>query len=178
MSKDSIDTAINPPSIAIAKIAKCESLSGLCELEYHVGYEIGTKDRICLRIWSSSGNGKWNRDWKSLSDIDQALSKNPGIFRVSALKPVYAGQSSNSHSFLAAVLKAENLIGLAGTVEGEYARCNADVWWKALQALVEAGTKLPDPAMDSGAAPMVVTTPKAPKSAKKAGRPVGSGTNV
>ena len=42
MSKDSIDTAINPPSIAIAKIAKCESLSGLCELEYHVGYEIGT----------------------------------------------------------------------------------------------------------------------------------------
>ena len=42
MSKESIDTAINPPFIAIAKIAKCESLSGLCELEYHVGYEIGT----------------------------------------------------------------------------------------------------------------------------------------
>jgi hypothetical protein len=178
MSKESIDAAINLTPIAIAKIAKCESLSGLCELEYHVGYEIGSKDRICLRIWSSSGNGIWNRDWKSLSDIDQALSKNPGLFRVSALKPVYAGQSSNSHSFLAAVLKAENLIGLAGTVEGEYARCNADVWWKALQALVEAETKLPDPAIDAVTVPIVETTPKAPKSAKKAGRPVGSGTNA
>jgi hypothetical protein len=172
MSKESNDAAINLPSIAIAKIANCESLSGLCELEYHIGYEIGTKDRICLRIWSSSGNGIWNRDWKSLSDIDQALSKNPGLFRVSALKPVYAGQSSNSHSFLAAVLKAENLIGLAGTVEGEYARCNADVWWQALQALVEAGTKLPDPAMDEEAAPIAPkATEKSPKKAKKAAAP-------
>ncbi len=176
MSKETIDDVLIAPSIAIAKIAKCESLSGLCELQYHVGYEIEAKDRICVRIWSSSGNGIWNRDWKYLSDIDRVLSKSPSLFRVSALKPVYAGQSSNSHSFLAAVLKAENLIGLAGTVESEYTRCNADVWWTALQALVQAGTKLPDPAMDSVAVPIVETIPKAPKSAKKAGRPVGSGT--
>ncbi len=172
MSKETIDDVLIAPSIAIAKIAKCESLSGLCELQYHVGYEIEAKDRICVRIWSSSGNGIWNRDWKYLSDIDRVLSKSPSLFRVSALKPVYAGQSSNSHSFLAAVLKAENLIGLAGTVESEYTRCNADVWWKALQALVEAGTALPDPAMEQGESPIATPAPKvSKKSAKKSAAP-------
>jgi hypothetical protein len=168
MSKE----ATNPPSIAITKIAQCESLSGLCELQYHVGYSIDNTDRICLRIWSSSGNGIWNRDWKYLSDIDKVLSQSPDLFRVSALKPVYAGQSSNSHSFLAAILKAEGLIALAGTVEGEYARCNGEVWWRELSALIAAGTRLPDPAMDEAEVPIAASAPKAPKkSAKKTAAP-------
>jgi hypothetical protein len=162
------EVATEAPILAIAKIGICESLSGLCELEYHIGYEVDAKERICVRIWSSSGNGIWNRDWKYLSDIDQVLSQSPDLFRVSALKPVYSGQSSNSHSFLAAILKAENLIGLAGTVEGEYTRCNGDVWWKALQALVEAETALPDPAMEQGESPIATPAPKVgKKSAKK-----------
>lgn len=167
MSKESIDAEINPPSIAVAKIATCESLSGLCDLEYHVGYEIGTKDRICLRIWNSSGNGRWNRDWKYLSDIDQVLSTNPGLFRVSALKPVYVGQSSNSHGYLAAILRAEKLIALAGTVEGEYARCNADVWWRELQALVHACTNLLPASMGEEAAVIVAPVVKAAKKPSK-----------
>ncbi|MCX7150553.1 MAG: hypothetical protein NTY05_14300 [Rhodocyclales bacterium] len=169
MSKQTSDVDSTAPPIAIAKIATCLSLSGLCELEYHVGYEIGAKDRICLRIWSSSGSGLWNRDWKYLSDIEQVLSKNPGdaLFRVTGLRPVYAGQSANSHSFLAAVLKAEKLIALAGTVEGEYARCNADVWWRELQALVEAGTNLPPPSMGVEDAPIVVPVTKASKKSPK-----------
>jgi len=176
MTINTNDTTASP-AIRIAKVGKCESLSGLCELEYHVGYQADNHACVCLRIWSSSGNGIWNRDWKYLSDIDQVLSKNSGggLFRVSALKPVYAGQSSNSHSFLAAVLKAENLIALAGTVEGEYARCNADAWWQALQALVAAGTNLPDPAMEQGEIPVATSAPKtAKKSAKKSAAPAAA----
>jgi hypothetical protein len=174
MRKDlkSIDAALNSPQIAIAKVFSCKSLSGLCTLEIHIAYVVGTKDRVFWRIWYSDGRGRWNTDLISVSDIEKVMSKIPPNepFKVSALKPLYANKSSNSHGYLAAAFLAEGLIALSATEEGKYERCNADVWWSQLQALIDVGTDLLPETMSHGAGHTPVKVPKANPVAKKSGK--------
>lgn len=180
MSKESIDAVLNAPHIATAKVFQCESLSGLCTLTAAIGYEVGTKDRLHIRITESNGQGKFNTCFWSLADIEGALSKvpEPDAFKPSALAPAFAGRSVNTMYFVIAALLHCGLLRRADPVENGYVRNTPAELLQELQSLIEAGTDLSPPSMDPGAAPMVVTITKAPKSAKKSGRPVGSGTNA
>jgi hypothetical protein len=129
--------------INVAKIATCESLSGLSTLEYHVGYEAGTKDRISIRIWKNSGGGKFNTDWVSLSTIEKVMAKVPvgEPFKAAALNPIMEGRSVNTASFLAGAILAEGLI-----VRTEGARTyelqDWTKWRLSIAALAEAGTNM------------------------------------
>lgn len=131
--------------INVAKISTCESLSGLSTLEYHVGYEAGSKGMIAFRIWKNSGGGKFNTDWIGLSEIEKALADIPadGTFTAAALAPIAEGKSVNTSSFIGAALLAEGLIIRSEKVARSYER-NTDtaVWWSRLRALIEAGTNL------------------------------------
>ncbi len=153
--------------IRVAKIAEAQSLSQLSELEYHLGYLASSKDRIYIRLWKNSGNGKFNTDWLALADIEKALAKVPaeGTFTAEAFVLLFQGRSVNSRYFTIACLLHAGL--LARTEEG-YVRDTPTALWSELQTLIEAGTDLLPASMPEGAGPMVVTVvPAIPKAAKK-----------
>ena len=119
MNKEAIDTVLNAPHIATAKVFTCESLSGLCTLTAAIGYEVGTKDRLHIRITGSNGQGKFNTCWWSLADIESALSKVPEqeAFKPSVLAPAFAGRSVNTMYFVLAALLHCGLLRRAEPVE-------------------------------------------------------------
>lgn len=180
MNKETIDAVLNAPHIATAKVFTCESLSGLCVLQAAIGYEVGTKDRLFIRITESNGMGKFNSCWWSLAEIEKALAKVPeqDAFKAPALAPVFAGRSVNTMFFVISALVSIGLLRRADPVENGYVRNVPAELLEELKTLIQASTDLSPPSMDSGTAPMVVTIPKTTKSAKKSGRPVGSGTNA
>jgi hypothetical protein len=152
--------------IRVAKIATAESLSNLSQLEYHLGYLVGDKSRIYVRLWKNSGNGKFNTDWLALADIEKTLAKVPaeGTFTADAFVPLFQGRSVNSRYFtIACLLHA----GLLRRTEDGYVRNTPAELWQELLALIEAGTDLLPTSMPEGAGPMVITIPKAKKSPKK-----------
>ena len=174
MSKETIDTVMNAPHIATAKVFQCESLSGLCTLTAAIGYEVGTKDRLAIRIVQSDGRGKYNSCFWSLADIENALSSVPEqeAFKPAALAPVFAGRSVNTMYFVIAALVKIGLLRHADPAENGYVRNVPAELLQELQSLIEAGTDLSPPSMDKGEGPMVVTIPKAAKkSPKKAPTP-------
>lgn len=153
------------PSIRVAKIARCMSLSGLTELEYHVGYEAGTQDKIHIRITASNGNGKFNACWWSLADIEHALSSIPAnaAFTVSALKSVFAGRSVNTMYFVLAAILNTGLLRRADPAEDGYVRNTPQEWWRELSALISAGTDLVPDTMAQGCGNTVSAPPKPAK---------------
>ena len=169
MSKESIDDVLKAPHIATAKVFTCESLSGLCTLTAAIGYEVGTTDRLYIRIAESNGMGKFNTCFWSLADIENALSKVPeqDAFKPAVLAPAFAGRSVNTMYFVIAALLHCGLLRRADPVENGYVRNVPAELLQELQGLIEARTDLLPPAMDQGAGPMVVTTPKATKKSPK-----------
>jgi hypothetical protein len=129
--------------IHVAKIATCDSLSGLSQLEYHVGYLASDPGNIHFRIWRNSGGGKFNTDWVSLGTIEKVMAKVPAgePFKAAALNPIMEGRSVNTASFLAGAILAE---GLIGRTEGArtYELQDWTEWRKGIAALAEAGTNL------------------------------------
>jgi hypothetical protein len=170
MTNTEVVPGLETLDIRVAKIATAPSLSGLSDLEYHLGYFASDKGRIYIRLWNNTGNGKFNTDWLALADIEKALAKVPadGSFTAEAFAPLFQGRSVNSRYFtLACLLHA----GLLRRTDDGYVRDTPAELWRELLALIEAGTNLLPPAMDPGAGPMVVTIPKATKSAKKTATP-------
>jgi hypothetical protein len=175
MSKESIDAVLNAPHIATAKVFTCESLSGLCVLQGAIGYEVGTKDRLYIRITESDGKGKFNTSWWALADIERALAKVPekDAFKAPALAPVFAGRSVNTMYFVISALLSIAMLRRADSVENGYVRNTPVELLQELQALIDAATDLLPPAIDQGVGPMVVTIPattKTPKAAKKSSK--------
>lgn len=128
------------PIINVAKIATCESLSGLSTLEYHLAYQASNPDQIYIRLFRNiDDGGKFNTDWKSLAKI-AALIPAEDEFSVSIFEPIYFGQSRNSHGFLAGALVAEGLI--TRLENRKYRRNDATKWSREMQALISAGTNL------------------------------------
>jgi hypothetical protein len=171
MTKESIDAALNAPHIATAKVFTCKSLSGLCTLQAAIGYEVGTTDRLYIRITESNGMGKFNTSWWSLAEIEKALAKVPEheAFKAPALASVFAGRSVNTMFFVISALVSTGLLRRADPVENGYVRNVPAELLTELQALIEAGTDLLPASMPEGAGPMVVKVAK--KSPKKAAAP-------
>ncbi|MCG3168226.1 MAG: hypothetical protein POELPBGB_04029 [Bacteroidia bacterium] len=135
------------PVIRVAKTGICPSISGLSELEYHLGYEADDPQRIHIRLVRNSGNGKIHPGWLSLADLEHALASVPadGAFKASLLKPLFKGRSTNNLHFSIAVLLD---CGLLKQAEEGYVRNVPEALWKELTALIAAGTDLAIPAME------------------------------
>jgi hypothetical protein len=157
------------PVVHIAKISTCNSLSGLTQLDYALGYEVGSNDRLHIRILQSNGNGKYNACWWSLVSIEQSLSAVPaeGAFTISALKPVFAGRSTNTLYFVLAALLDCGLLRRSDTVTNGYVRNTPTNLLAELQALIQAGTNLSPPSMEKAATSMATPDTKATKAAGK-----------
>jgi hypothetical protein len=135
------------PSIHVAKIAVCDSLSGLSQLEYHIGYDDkGNRNEgnIFFRIWKNSGGGKFNTDWVSLDDIQLCFSGiHPGnCFKASVFNSLLPGKSTNTPGFIAGVCLAEGLICRSEKESRQYELNDWTAWRKQVQTLIDAETNL------------------------------------
>jgi hypothetical protein len=72
-------------------------------------YVIGSKrDSQYIRISGNSAGGIYCKEWVSMAKILQLLAVNPNA-NSKALKPLYAGRSTNSPGFLLGALVHENM---------------------------------------------------------------------
>ncbi len=174
MSKESIDDVLNAPHIATAKIFPFESLSGSCRLQGAIGYELGTKDRLHVRVLSSDGPGKFNTCWWSLADIENALSKVPEHepFKANELAPVFYGRSVNTMYYVIGAILSLSMLKRADPVENGYVRNTPTELLQELLTLIELGTDLSPPTMGDKTAHIVV---KVPKTAKKSAAAAANG---
>jgi hypothetical protein len=168
------------PKINVAKIATCNSLSGLTELQYHVGYEADAKDKIHIRIAASNGNGKFNSIFWSLAEIEECLAGIPvdQSFQASALKPVFASRSVNTLYFVLAALLDFRFLRRADPVENGFVRNALEEWLPELQHLIAAGTNLLPGSMTPAVTPVATPPTKIAKSPKKSAKTASPGSIV
>ena len=166
MTTQTVSPESELPELRTALISNAPSLSELSNLEYHIGYLAGSPDRIFIRLWKNSGNGKFNTDWIALADIEKVLADVPAdkSFSADALAPMFLHRSVNSRYFTIACLLHAGL--LRRTEEG-YIRHTPTQWLSELQALIEAGTHVPSMSMGKSSDPVTTMTPKASGAAKK-----------
>ena len=148
------EAEVPAPVVHVARIATTESLSGLSQLQYHVGYEASNPSNIHFRIWRNSGGGKFANSWISLSEVEKALANIPadGTFTAAALAPIAIGKSVNTSSFVGAALLSEGLIQRSEKVVRSYERNpNTAEWWSDLRALIDGCVSLDVPPMDKPA---------------------------
>ncbi len=165
MTKETIDGVLNAPQIATAKIFSFDSLSGSCRLQGAIGYEVGTKDRLHVRVLSSDGPGKFNTCWWSLAEIEKTLSKVPEQepFKSALLGPVFSGRSVNTLFYAIGLMVHCRLLRRADPVENGYVRNTPTELLQELLSLIELGTDLSPPTMDDKPAHIIVKAPKSPK---------------
>ena len=80
-------------------------------LTYHVGYNDKSKF-FHFRITANSGGGFFSNEWISLQDVLDTIENTPSDqpFKAIIFKSLYQSKGSNNQGFLAAVLRAENLL--------------------------------------------------------------------
>ena len=126
----------------ILKIGTCPSLSGRSELVYHLG--CNAESEATFKLVQNSGNGQFNADWLSLESIRKQLDQHPADKPMTSrvLHPLFRGKSSNSPSFLFAVLLAEGLVKPTGEKDGGYVLGDVEAFTTAVTTLIAADTNL------------------------------------
>lgn len=144
-----------PPEmpIRILKIGTCSTLSGRSQLTYHVGND--TDLAVHIRVVNNSGNGQFNSNWVSLSEIEKLLTSHPADkpMTSSAMLPVFRSRSSNSPAFLYACCMAEGLVKPGTEKDSGYLLGDIEAFRQAMSTLIAAGTDLSAPA-DTPSAPV------------------------
>jgi hypothetical protein len=104
------------PNVTIIKINECPTLSGKETLTYHIGCD--DNKSIFFRVVSNSGSGFFNKDWLSLTDIQQCFEDWPVDSTITSftLWSLLKGKSSNTSAFILAALKHE---GIVATLKGK-----------------------------------------------------------
>lgn len=86
----------------IIKESTCKSSSGQSTLTYHIGKD---QSGIYFRIYGNTGTGFFSKEWISLADIQEAISKSDKPFTSTVLLyPLFQRKSINTAAFLMAVL--------------------------------------------------------------------------
>jgi hypothetical protein len=102
------------PTINILKISTCGkvTLPDDHTLTYNIGYDTADKT-LLLRITDNDTGGLFSNEWITLVDIVTTIEKRPSpdtSFNARILTPLYTSASANNAGFLAAALKAENIL--------------------------------------------------------------------
>ena len=135
-------TVVPEMPFRIVKIGTCSTLSGRSQLTYHVGNDAELD--LHIRVVQNSGNGQFNSNWVSLSEIKKLLTSHPADkpMTSSAMLPVFRSKSSNSPAFLFATLLAEGLVTSGKEKDSGYLLGDIEAFKQAMSALIASGTDL------------------------------------
>jgi hypothetical protein len=128
---------IEETAIRVLKKADCPTLSGKSTLTYQIGCTNAAE--IMLRITGNTNPGYFNSEWVPYADVQALLAKQDqgkGITSFT-LVPLYRGKSTNSPSFLFAVLKQEGLVQLSESKKRCYDRCSDAAFLERVQKLID-----------------------------------------
>lgn len=101
-------------NINILKIATCGKVSAPSEhtLTYNIGYDTAQKT-LLVRLTDNDTGGLFSNEWINLDDIVTTIEKRPTpdtSFNARIFTPLFTSASANNAGFLAAALKAENIL--------------------------------------------------------------------
>ena len=145
-------TQSNP--IRIIRKSTCPKLSSRAkgELTYHIGHDEKTKS-FQFRVTANTGGGFFSKEWISLDDIisiiDEQKTKH---FKAIIFIPLYASRGSNNHGFLAAALRAENVLEPVADHPLSHTLGNIKTFNAAMAKLIKAKTDLHDDVAEAEAA--------------------------
>ncbi|MBU0909905.1 MAG: hypothetical protein KKA54_16125 [Proteobacteria bacterium] len=130
----------------ILKEAKCQSLSGRSTLSYKIGCKDDKEVFLCLT--GNSGQGIFNKDWISLTQLDSVLAAEEKPITSGRLHEMFKGKSANSSGFVLAVLLSEKLLKISKGNLRHYERLDPTEFNAAIQALMalEPDATQPPPA--------------------------------
>ena len=134
-------------TMRIIKEDKCPKLSprALGGLIYNIGY---TEDEQAFhfRITANSLGGYFSKEWVALKAIQAVLDqqKKESPFKAITLKGLYKKRGANNHGFLAAVLRAEKILGVIEKQPLLHTLNDfEDQFTTAMNKLIEQGVDLP-----------------------------------
>ena len=101
-------------NINILKISTCGKVSAPAEhtLTYNIGYDTRQKT-LLVRLTDNDTGGLFSNEWITLDDIVTTIEKRPTpdtSFNARIFTPLFTSASANNAGFLAAALKAENIL--------------------------------------------------------------------
>lgn len=131
--------------VRVLKNSTCPNLSGKSTLSYRVG--VNEAGGIMLQLVGNSNPGCFNNEWVKYADVQELLTKEDQGKAITSftLVPLYRGKSTNSPSFLFAVLKQEGLVKLSESKKRCYDRCSDAAFLASIGKLID-GKAVPDQA--------------------------------
>ena len=129
--------ANNEAPVRVLKNGTCPNLSGKSTLSYRIGLD--EAGQLMLQLVGNSNPGYFNNEWVGYSAVQDLLVKqNQGKAITSfVLTPLFRGKSTNSPSFLFAVLKHEGLVELSESKRRSYDRCSDNTFLERVQKLID-----------------------------------------
>lgn len=134
MSKKAANTEV---TVRVLKNGTCPNLSGKSTLSYRIG--VDESGEIMLQLVGNSNPGYFNNEWVRYSAVQQLLAKQDQGKAITSyvLTPLFRGKSTNSPSFLFAVLKQEGLVQLSESKKRCYDRCSDTAFRERVQKLID-----------------------------------------
>lgn len=135
--------AANPETtVRILKNGTCPNLSGKSTLSYCVG--VDDTGEIMLQLAGNSNAGYFNNEWVRYTTVQELLAKQDlgNAITSYVLTALFRGKSTNSPSFLFAVLKHEGLVKLSESKKRCYDRCSDAAFLASMNMLID-GKDLP-----------------------------------
>ena len=134
MSKKAANTEA---PVRVLKNGTCPNLSGKSTLSYRIG--VSEAGEIMLQLIGNSNPGYFNNEWVRYSAIQDLLAKEDQGKAITSfvLMPLFRGKSTNSPSFLFAVLKQENLVKLSESKKRCYDRCSDAAFLANIKKLID-----------------------------------------
>ena len=124
-------------AVRVLKTGTCPTLSGKSTLTYQIGCTEASE--IMLRITGNTNPGYFNAEWVPYAEVQALLTTQDRGKAITSfvLNPLYRGKSSNSPSFLFAVLKQEGLVQLSESKRRCYDRCSDEAFLVRVQKLID-----------------------------------------
>ncbi len=124
-------------SVRVLKNGTCPNLSGKSTLSYRIGLD--EAGQLMLQLVGNSNPGYFNNEWVGYSAVQDLLVKqNQGKAITSfVLTPLFRGKSTNSPSFLFAVIKQEGLVQLSESKRRCYDRCSDAAFLAGIKKLID-----------------------------------------
>ena len=129
--------ANNEAPVRILKNGTCPNLSGKSTLSYRIG--VDEAGEFMLQLVGNSNPGYFNNEWVRYSAVQDLLAKQDQGKAITSfvLTPLFRGKSTNSPSFLFAVLKQEGLVKLSESKKRCYDRCSDAAFLERVQKLID-----------------------------------------
>ncbi|MFC0168130.1 hypothetical protein ACFFKC_08560 [Pseudoduganella danionis] len=112
------------------------------------------RKNLYITITGNDGGGYFSREVVPFSQVEKCLTDWPDAGKAlpsKLFKTAFVGRSSNNAGFLAAILRAEDLLTAAPDAETQHVRHGDMATWKA-ELLTETGTQITLPDMTNSCA--------------------------